>query len=187
MKIDYNDLLSCVLGALESSLGVTEEGISGISEGLSLDFTDDFDGLDGNFDFDDGFYDGDCECGRSNVSVEVEFGDTAFASDYFRGQTISASFDFDGTTAAVRMFFGASCTDPAIANEFMDFYALNSRYAKLWKCDLSAESDAGLVLKSEFAAVDPMELEKGIAKRMALFANPRFTNWLRPFIHYFEH
>ena len=163
MRITYEQLVVIVVDSIASALGVSEEELMSISEGLSLDLG-----------FDQG------------VDVEVDFNEPIFMHRYYGGSRFSMMFNVTGDEAFVHAFIGANCSDPDIANEFVDRYMAHARFANVWRSPDMCERERGLMLASDFSFRSERELEAELTRRLALFVDEHFTNELRPFIHYFE-
>lgn len=174
MEINYNDLLSTVLVSIEEALGVGEDGLGGI-------YVQDEDG---------NFYDSDSEFyipgfGDGEAGVDVEFSDLSFMSDYYNGDKVSMSFNVEEDKAVIFMHVGSDCSNPAIANEEIERYH-DSMSCDTWCSPYMFERGMGLMLVYEFKYKTLEGIRAGFTKGLSLLVDDRFTNRLRPFIHYFD-
>lgn len=163
MSITCDQLICVAIESIEIALGVTEEGLLSICESCDLDL---------------GFGD--------SADVEVDFDDTDFMSRYYGGRRLSMTFSVLDNKATVNVTVGDDCSNPAMANEFIRRYMNGSEYRDVWHTPRMADRGSGLLLRSQFAFKDEMELTTELAKRLVLFKHDCFTNQLRPFIHYFD-
>ena len=120
-----------------------------------------------------------------SVNVEVDFAELSFMQDYYKGPTFSLTFKLADHFATICAFIGSDCSDPHLANDFLDRYAATTGFADTWSAPRMCERGCGLALATEFSFRGEGELGEEIAARLSLFADERFTNELRPFIHYF--
>ena len=81
--------------------------------------------------------------------------------------------------------FGNRCTDPELATEYADRY-MNTRWGRIWSIEDEFDPYTGMTLTTSFSALDEKELRENLTERLSLFDDDRFSNELRPFIHYFE-
>jgi hypothetical protein len=130
-------------------------------------------------------------CFGDSVTIDVDFEGASFMKEYFRGKQASLSIevitDYSySPQAKLVMLIGNSCTNPKVANEFIDRYMDTSNYSNTWSMPFSADDSGGLMLSSSYELDSIDELYEELVERLSLFQNERFTNELRPFIHYFE-
>lgn len=159
----YEGLLAIVLESIEEAVGVSEEDLLSIGETPSFDS-----------EFDPG------------ITIEVDFDHPQFMLDYYRSSRVSLSCNVADNKAEMRLFLGTDCTNPLLANEFLERYMETTRYKSIWEPCQSAERGYGLSLSSRFEFRDDNDLLSEFIQRLSLFNEERFTNELRPFIHYFE-
>ena len=167
MKMTYDHLSAIVVDSIETALGVSEEELVSVEESPVFDF-----GLDPEFDL--------------GVDVEVEFDEPFFMHPYYAGSFLSMIFNVTGDSATVHVFIGLSCSNPELANEFVDLYMDSTQFKDMWKSSQMCDAGDPLVLETSFSFESEAELSEELANRLALFTDERFTNELRPFIHYFE-
>lgn len=163
MKMSYNQFVPIVADAIEAALGVSQEELDSIGEAPAFDLG-----------FDQG------------VNVEVDFAEPAFMQGYYDGTALFMVFNVMKNEATVYAFIGDSCTNPDLADDFIDRYMETTNFPGMWCASQACECDSGLMLESRFSFLTEKELGGELVKRLRLFTNERFTNELRPFLHYFK-
>ena len=163
MKMTYDQLVPIVVDAIEAALGVSEEELVSIGETPVFDLG-----------FDQG------------VDVEIDFDEPIFMHKYYEGSILSMTFNVTKNEASIHAFIGSDCSNPEMANEFIDRYLNTGRFGRTWGVPQMAERGIGLMLTTDFTFNSERELGEKFAKRLSLFTDERFTNELRPFIHYFD-
>lgn len=161
-KLHYDELLPIVLESLNDALCVSEDELLGIST-----FFDDI--------FDDS-------------SVDMDFDGPSFMSDYYCGKNMSLSVSYPPKSTSaldVRLQIGSKCTNPSIANELIDRY-MKTKFSSYWSIPLHADNDSGLMMHARVDFSDSGKIYDELYRVLKMFENERFTNELRPFIHYFE-
>lgn len=163
MKITYNRLESIVVDSIEAAFGVSEKELASIGEAPAFEL-----GID------------------RGICVEVDFGEPLFMHKYYGGCILSMTFNVTKNNAAIHAFIGSCCSNPDLANDFIDRYMETTRFPGMWSVSNMCECDSGLVLATDFSFSTENELAENFVKRLCFFNNERFTNELRPFLHYFE-
>ena len=163
MQMTYNQLVPIVVDSIEAALGVSHEELAGIGEAPVFDLG-----------FDQG------------VDVEVDFDEPFFMHEYYEGSIISMTFNVTKNDAVIHAFIGTNCSNPNLADEFIERYMETTRFPGMWGTPQMSESDSGLMLTTDFSFATEKELGEDFEKRLRLFTDERFTNELRPFLHYFE-
>lgn len=163
MEITYNRLVSIVADSIETALGVSGEELVSIGEAPKFEL---------------GIYQG--------IGVEVDFGEPLFMYKYYGGCILSMNFNVTNNNAAIHAFIGSCCSNPYLANDFIDRYMETTRFPGMWRIPHMCDCNSGLMLATEFYFGTEKELAENFVKRLSLFNNERFTNELRTFLHYFE-
>jgi hypothetical protein len=163
MQMTYNQLVPIVVDSIEAALGVSHEELVSIEEGPTFDLG-----------FDQG------------VDVEIDFDEPFFMHKYYDGSIVSMTFNVTKNEAAIHAFIGTSCSNPDLADEFIDRFMETTRFPGMWGTPQMCESYSGLMLTTDFSFATEKELGEEFVKRLSLFTNERFTNEMRPFLHYFE-
>ena len=163
MKMTYDMLEQIVVNSIEEALGVSEEELEYIDEAPVFDL--------------------DSEEG---TAVAVDFDVPTFMRKYYDGSILSMHFVVMQSKAAIHAFVGADCSNPDLANEFIERYMETARFSDVWGTPIMCEHGTGLMLTTDFSFATEKELGEEFVKRLSLFTNERFTNELRPFLHYFE-
>ena len=122
----------------------------------------------------------------NSVDIEIDFCGNTFMKEYYQNDKITLTVGIECDRAKMSLLIGYSCKNPSLANEYVDRYMKNMYYSQIWYMPLRAERDCGLRMDSEIFFESLEELRVAMTKRLALFKNDRFTNELRPFIHYFD-
>lgn len=162
MKNNYDKLLEVIADSISAAFGISKEEIELSDSPL----------------FDIGDISGD------NVEVALDVPD--FMRRYYDGNDLMMMFNVDHGEVVMHVFIGGDCTDPDMANKFMDYYMETAKHSDVWGTPTMADTDFGLMLASEFTFKDEDEFISECTKRLALFTDDSFTNELRPFIHYFK-
>ena len=163
MKMTYNQLVPIVVDAIEAALDVSEKELVSIGAGPLFDLG-----------FDQG------------VDVEIDFDEPIFMHKYYGGSVLSMTFNVTKNDAAIHAFIGTRCSNCDLADEFIDRFMETTRFPGVWGAPHMCESDSGLMLTTNFSFSNEKELGEEFVKRLHLFTDERFTNELRPFLHYFE-
>ena len=163
MKMTYDQLVPIVVDSIEAALGVSYEELLSIGESPTFDLG-----------FDQG------------VDVEVDFDEPFFMHKYYEGSILSMTFNVTKNDASIHAFIGTRCSNLDLAEEFVDRFMETTRFPGVWEAPQMCECDNGLMLTTEFSFATEKELCEELVKRLRLFTDERFTNELRPFIHYFE-
>ena len=122
----------------------------------------------------------------ADASVELDFEDACFMHEYYNGKRLSVSLEVEGEMVVLRIFVGEGCKNPRLADEFIDRYLQTTRYAGIWSVPQSSAENCSLMLETRFRCNSQDVLISELVDRLSLFSYERFTNELRPFIHYFE-
>lgn len=164
MFIEIDDFVLTVSEAIENALGISMDELSCIGPAFAL-----------GADFD------------SSSAVEVEFDGASFMSDYYNGNKISLVVEcLDHDNMVMHMFIGSDCSNPMVADEFIDRYMMTTKFPGMWGMPHACAHDCSLMMTSKFTSSDKSELYDKICERLSLFTEERFTNELRPFLHYYE-
>ena len=163
MKMTYDQLVPIVVDAIEEALGVSEEELVSIGEAPVFDLG-----------FDQG------------VDVEIDFDEPIFMHKYYEGSILSMTFNVTNDRAYIHTFIGSDCSNPDMANDFIDRYMDTARFSGVWEIPQMVERGMGLMLTTHFTFKSVRELGEELVKRLSLFTDEHFTNELRPFIHYFD-
>ena len=162
-NISYEDLERIALGAIEEALDTDDRELLSIGEAPCFDI----------FGIGEG------------VEIEIEFDNPTFSYPYYDGERVSLSLNVSAGEATLNVMMGIACSNPTLANEFIEMYMRSSRYKNVWQVTAMAEADSGLMLSAGFSFDGERELSEKLSETLSLFKNERFTNELRPFIHYF--
>ena len=122
----------------------------------------------------------------TDYSLEMDLDGASFVREYYKGERVSISVEDEGDRAILRVFFGGGCKNPRLADEFIDRYLKTTRYPGIWNVPQSSGENYSLMLETRFRYDSSYVFSYELSDRLSLFANERFTNELRPFIHYFE-
>lgn len=163
MKITFDELKDLTLTAAKEGFVMDDSEIYSIFEVPGIG---------------DPMFDGDAE-------IEIDI-DPCFMYEYYKGLHLLVTVSVKDSEATAHICIGYGCKDPELANEFIDRYATASRYREIWQSTDECEKERGLLLTTRFDFSSEDELLEGLTERFALFRNDRFTNELRPFIHYFD-
>ena len=104
--------------------------------------------------------------------------------EFFSGRS-NLCLEVADNAVICNVYFGNRCTDPELATEYADRY-MNTRWGRIWSIDDEFDPYTGMTLTTSFSAFDEKELRENLTERLSLFDDDRFSNELRPFIHYFE-
>ncbi len=116
MQMTYHQLLPIVVDAIEAALGVSKEELVSIG-GAPV--------------FDLGFDQG--------VDVEIDFDEPIFMHKYYEGCILSMTFNVTKNEAAIHAFIGSDCSNPDMANDFIDRYLNTGRFGRTWGVPQMAE------------------------------------------------
>lgn len=163
MKLTYYYLLSIVTEAVELAYGISESEIYSISEILTL-----------GEDFSEG------------VGVEIDLDHPWFTDAYCKNARVNISVEVIDNCVTAHMIIGESCSNPEMAEEFMGRYTEITKFPRTWLILHTPSSDCGLILTTKFEFDDKNKLSEELVRRLELFADERFINELRLFIHYFD-
>lgn len=162
MKMTYDQLASLAVDSIEAAFGISEEELAHVGESPVFDLG--------------------CDEG---VSVEVYFDEPDFMRGYSDALSLSMFFCVTKEGAAIYAFIGSGCSNPELADEFTDRFMETTKFPGIWEVPNMCVPDDGLMLASDFSFTNEEELGEELVKRLSLFTNERFTNELRPFLHYF--
>lgn len=123
---------------------------------------------------------------EDELDVAAYFDGPGFMRDYCSAEPVIFEVKIDENEAELLLSAGRSCSDPALADEFIDRYLDGTRFPGIWKCNGSVSKSNGLTLNSVFEFGTAAEFRDELIKRIGMFADDRFTNELRPFLHYFD-
>ena len=120
------------------------------------------------------------------LDVAAYFDGPAFMKEYFNSSPVILEVKINGDEAQLIVFAGRSCSDPAMANEFIARYNDTTRFPGIWECCEPSRRNSELKLESRFEFDSEEEFRDELAQRLMLFGEDRFSNELRPFLHYFD-
>ena len=163
MEFTYNQLAAICTDSINKALGVSFDELFSITEPPVFD------------------------CGfESGTGVDIEFDEPLFMHKYYGGSWLKMMFTVADDMAFIHAYIGNDCDNPELANEFIDQYMDNAKFRDVWSVTQMAEQGCGLSIGTFFKINSESELREELVNRLRLFTDDRFTNELRPFIHYFE-